>query len=61
MVIAGVTVCATPRWPRKRPALLDRPVSTRAARRSLISRREERERIDELDSIMSGNREGNLL
>lgn len=32
VVIAGVTVCAAPRWPRKRPALLDRPVSIRAAR-----------------------------
>lgn len=33
VVIAGVTVCAAPRWPRKRPALLDRPISILAARR----------------------------
>lgn len=31
LVIAGVTVCAAPRWPRKRPALLDRPLSIVAA------------------------------
>lgn len=31
LVIAGVTVCAAPRWPRKRPALLDRPLSIAAA------------------------------
>lgn len=66
VVIAGVTVCATPRWPRKRPALLDRPVSILAARRWLISRREEREGERErgsmsLDSIMSGNRGGHFF
>lgn len=34
------SVCATPWWPRKRPALLDRPVSIVAVPRWLISWRE---------------------
>lgn len=33
VVIAGVTARAALRWPRKRPALLDRPISIVAAPR----------------------------
>lgn len=56
LVIAGVTVCAAPRWLRKWPALLDRPLSIAAAPGLTNPQAGGRGGSMERDSILSWNR-----